>query len=82
MQSWQLRKKDSGQTQETIASAVLLMVSVWNRADRLCRAPGRSVDRDMEDIQARLQHDAELEERTQQLLAAAQTREVLQAPSQ
>lgn len=42
----------------------------------------RSVDQDMEDIQARLQHDAELEERTQQLLTAAQTREVLQAPSQ
>ena len=42
------------------------------------RAPGRSVDQDMADIQARLEHDAELEERTQQLLAAAQTREVLQ----
>ena len=41
----------------------------------------RSVDQDMEDIQARLQHDAELEKGTQQLLTAAQTREVLQAPS-
>ena len=48
----------------------------------LCRAPGISVDWDMDDIQARLQHDAELEERTQQLLAAAQIREVLQALSQ